>query len=79
MQQDIFNTLNKLTMDNYEDFIPDLVQYLSDYNQSKYMSECIINKTLSEKLYINLYCNLIKFLSEKKVQIQNEGKTTNFQ
>ena len=76
MQQDIFDILNKLTMDNYEEFRTDLVHYLSDYNQSKYMSDCIINKALNEKIYTQLFCNLIKFLVDKNVKTKKPDSDT---
>lgn len=71
MQQKIFDTLNKLTMDNYEEFRPDLVCYLSDFRSSKYMGDCIVNKALNEKMYTHLFCNIIKFLIDKNVKIKS--------
>ena len=64
MKQKIFETLNKLTLDNYDDLKHDLVDYLKDEAQSKYIAEFIVEKAINEKMYTHLFCNLIKFLSE---------------
>lgn len=64
MKQKIFETLNKLTLDNYDDLKHDLIDYLKDEAQSKYMAEFIVEKAINEKMYTHLFCNLIKFLSD---------------
>lgn len=65
MQQKIFEILNKLTLDNYEDLREDLIRFLKDQNYSKYMAEFIVDKAINEKMYTHLFCNLIKYLSDQ--------------
>lgn len=64
MRQKIFEILNKLTLDNYDELKSDLVNYLKESEESKYMAEFIVDKAINEKMYTHLFTNLIKYLTD---------------
>ena len=78
MRQKIFEILNKLTLDNYDELKSDLVNYLKDSEQSKYMAEFIVDKAINEKMYTHLFTNLIKYLTDQQDKIKKIDKQISF-
>lgn len=78
MRQKIFEILNKLTLDNYDELKSDLVNYLKESEQSKYMAEFIVDKAINEKMYTHLFTNLIKYLTDQQDKIKKIDKQISF-
>lgn len=78
MRQKIFEILNKLTLDNYDELKSDLVNYLKESEESKYMAEFIVDKAINEKMYTHLFTNLIKYLTDQQDKIKKIDKQISF-
>ncbi len=78
MRQKIFEILNKLTLDNYDELKSDLVNYLKESEESKYMAEFIVDKAINEKMYTHLFTNLIKYLTDQQDKIKKIDRQISF-